>query len=479
MTRPRPAPTRAGLALLAALLLALPALAANAWAAAPAGFAELAAKIAPAVINIRAEREPKPPAMGPAPGHDRRGPGREGPPELHEFFRRFFGGEGLPTPPQQRRALGSGVIVDPEGLALTNHHVVEGADKIVVKLNDGQEIEAQVVGSDPKTDLALIRLKQNGPYPALALGDSDQLRVGDWVLAAGNPFGLENTVTAGIVSAKGRIIGAGPYDDFIQTDASINPGNSGGALVDMQGRLVGIPTAIAAQGQGIGFAIPANLAKSVMAQLKDKGRVVRGWLGVYTQPVDADLAAKFGLKDNHGALLADVAPDGPAMQAGLKRGDVVTSFDGKPVDGPAALARLVAGSPVGHEARLGLVRAGKTLEIKVKLGELQDAPTGGRPAGGQAREGLEKLGLAVQPLDPELAQRLGAAAEHGLAVVSVAPGGPAAAAGLKRGDVILEAGQAPVKDAGALEQAWSQAQDGLLLLVQRQGHSFFAVLKKN
>ncbi|MFH1061209.1 MAG: Do family serine endopeptidase [Pseudomonadota bacterium] len=482
MTRRRLSPTRTGLILAAALILVGAALGANARAAAPAGFADLAAKIAPAVINIRTERDVKAPAMGAMPGQmpgRRGGPGMEGPPELREFFRHFFGGEGMPTPPQHQRALGSGVIVDPEGLALTNHHVVDGADKIVVKLKDGQEIEATVVGSDPKTDLALIRLKQNGPYPALPLGDSDQLRVGDWVLAAGNPFGLENTVTAGIVSAKGRIIGAGPYDDFIQTDASINPGNSGGALVDMDGRLVGIPTAIVPQGQGIGFAIPVNLAKDIMAQLKAKGRVVRGWLGVYTQAVDGDLAAKFGLTEKHGALLADVMPDSPAMKAGLKRGDVITTYDGKPVNDPAALARLVAASPVGHAAKLGLVRAGKAAEVAVKLGELKDEAAAGRPASGAEPEGLDKLGLGVQPLNPELAQRLGVAAEHGLAVVNVAPGTPAAAAGLRRGDVILEAAQNPVKAPGDLGQAWSRAKDGLLLLVQRQGHSFFAVLKKN
>ncbi len=462
-----------GVACLATLLTAGGSLA----AAPPQGFADLAAKIAPSVVNIRTERTAKTPRMEAMPGRQGRGLGPQDLPGMDEFFRRFFGGQGLPMPQQQQRALGSGVIVDPEGLVLTNHHVVDGADKIVVRLKDGREIEAKVVGSDPKTDLALVRLKKNGDYPALALGDSDRLRVGDWVLAAGNPFGLENTVTAGIVSAKERNIGAGPYDDFIQTDASINPGNSGGALVDMDGRLVGIPTAIVAHGQGIGFAIPSNLAKNVMAQLKDKGRVVRGWLGVYTQPVSPELADKFGVQDGQGALVADVVADSPAAKSGLKRGDVIVSYDNQPVHDPAALARLVGGAEVGHQAALGILREGKAKTLEVKLGELKDEEQN-QAAESSRPDSLDKLGLAVQPLTPELARTLKVKTDHGLVVSQVAPGSPAAEAGLNRGDVLLEAAQVRLGGVADLEKAWGQAKDGLLLLVQRQDHSFFVVIKK-
>jgi len=462
-----------GVACLAALVTAGGALA----AAPPQGFADLAARIAPSVVNIRTERNAKPPRMDAMPGRQGRGLGPQDLPGMDEFFRRFFGGQGGPLPPQQQRALGSGVIVDSEGLVLTNHHVVDGADKIVVRLKDGREIEARVVGSDPKTDLALVRLKKNGPYPALPMGDSDRLRVGDWVLASGNPFGLENTVTAGIVSAKERNIGAGPYDDFIQTDASINPGNSGGALVDMDGRLVGVPTAIVAHGQGIGFAIPSNLAKSVMAQLKDKGKVVRGWLGVYTQPVSPELAEKFGVQDGQGALVADVVADSPAAKAGLQRGDVIVSYDNQPVRDPAALARLVGAAEVGHQAGLGILRAGKAQTLVVRLGELKDE--GPAPAAEASRpDSLDMLGLMVQPLTPELARTLKVKVDHGLVVSQVAPGSPAAEAGINRGDVLLEAAQARLGGVADLEKAWSQAKDSLLLLVRRQDHSFFVVLKK-
>jgi serine protease Do len=472
-----------------ALGLALgPALAKPAQAAdLPGSFADLAEEVSPAVVNIRTTKTVQGGPMGGFFGmrpRGQQGPGRpgpnQGPPDLHEFFRRFFGGpggEGAPQREFKQRALGTGVIVDEDGYVLTNNHVISGADEILVKLKNGEEYQAEIKGRDKKTDLALIHIKADHDLPYLTLGDSDDLRVGDWVLAVGNPFGLENTVTAGIVSAKQRVIGAGPYDDFIQTDASINPGNSGGPLIDMEGRVVGINTAIVAQGQGIGFAIPINLAKSVMRQLRDKGRVVRGWLGVYIQPVTPELAEKFGLGEDKGALVADVVDGSPAEKAGLKRGDVIVSYNGKEVGDTHALPRMVAATPVGEEATLTVVRGGDTKELTVTIGELkEDQMAAAEP--GQA--GPADLGMNVQTLTPELAQQLGVEKAEGVVVAQVEPGGPAAEAGLNRGDVILEAAQKKVTDAEQFQKISSQVEpgQGLLLLIQRREGTLFVVVKR-
>ncbi len=450
----------------------------------PGSFADLVEEVSPAVVNIRTVKTVKGgPLSGwfgfrhpgqPGPGQD------EAPPDLHEFFRRFFGGPGGPgMPPREfkQRALGSGVIIDEEGYVLTNNHVIAGADEITVKLKDGQEYEAEIKGRDKKTDLALIKIKADREFPYLKLGDSDELRVGDWVLAVGNPFGLENTVTAGIVSAKGRIIGAGPYDNFIQTDASINPGNSGGALIDMSGRLVGINTAIVAQGQGIGFAIPINLAKTVMVQLREKGRVVRGWLGVYIQPVTKELADKFGLKEDHGALVADVIEDSPAQKAGIKRGDVIVEYNGKTVKDTHDLPRMVAATPVGDKAEVGLIRGGKELTVKVVIGELKEESMA---AAGREQAGEVNLGMSVQKLTPELAKQLGISQAKGLVITSVKPGSPAAEAGLARGDVILEVAQKPVKSVAQFKRMAARLKpgEGLLLLIQRREGTLFVVIKR-
>ncbi|MEW5911953.1 MAG: DegQ family serine endoprotease [Thermodesulfobacteriota bacterium] len=457
-----------------------------AWAKdVPASFADLVQKVSPAVVNIRVTKTVK---GGPTGGifgfrnQQRPGePDQEQPPDLHEFFRRFFGGPGGPggNLPREfkQRAAGSGVVVDKDGYVLTNNHVVAEADEILVRFKDGKEYPAKVVGRDPKTDLALVKVKAGKSLPYLPMGDSDKLRVGDWVLAVGNPFGLENTVTAGIISAKGRIIGAGPYDDFLQTDASINPGNSGGPLINLQGQVVGINTAIVPQGQGIGFAIPVNTAKNIMAQLKEKGRVVRGWLGVVIQPVNDDLAQKFGLKEARGALVADVAAGGPAEKAGLKRGDVVVSYNGKPVKDFHSLPRLVAETAVGAKVALEVMRGGKSKTLEVTIGELKGEAARGPSPQGPASE--EKLGLSLQELTPDMARQMGIPGKKGLVITNVAPGGPAAEAGLKRGDVILEAAQKP---ATSLEQFKSlvtklKPGDGLLLLIQRGDNSLFMVLK--
>lgn len=472
-----------------ALVLSLCLAAPMAFAAdRPGSFADLAEEVAPAVVNIRTVKTVK---GGPMSGgfnfKGQQGPGQEQQPrDLHEFFRRFFGGPGGPggpgmpgMPPKEfkQRSLGSGVIIDEEGYVLTNNHVIADADQIMVKLKDGAEYEAEIKGRDKKTDLALIKIKGDKDFPFIKLGDSDKLRVGDWVLAVGNPFGLENTVTAGIVSAKGRFIGAGPYDDFIQTDASINPGNSGGGLIDLDGRLVGINTAIVAQGQGIGFAIPINLAKSVMKQLRDKGKVVRGWLGVYIQPVTKELAEKFDLKKDQGALVADVIDGSPAEKAGLKRGDVIVEYNGEAVKDTHDLPRMVAATPVGDKAKLELVRGGEKKTLTVTIGELKEDQMAAASPG---ETGEVDLGMGLQELTPELAKQLGIPKASGLVITGVEPNSPAAEAGLTRGDVILEAAQKQVKSVKQFKKIAGDLKsgDGLLLLIQRREGTLFVVIKK-
>jgi serine protease Do len=335
---------------------------ATAPSARPDSFATVVDAAKPAVVNI---------------GTIQAGPGRgsRGGDPMREFFERYFG-EGAPRE-EPRQSLGSGLIVEPEGYVLTNNHVIENARVIMVRLSGEEEYEARVVGRDPRTDLALLRIQGRRPLPTVKLGDSDSLRVGDWVLAIGNPFGLEQTVTAGIVSAKGRVIGAGPYDDFIQTDAPINPGNSGGPLFNTQGEVVGINSAIFSQtggSVGIGFAIPINLAKELLPELKAKGRVTRAWLGVGIAPVSPELAKKLGRPGQDGALIAGVVPNGPAARAGIRAGDVVVAFQDRAVRRPDELPRLTAKAPVGTDVELRLFRDGKELAVKVRLGELPERP---------------------------------------------------------------------------------------------------------
>jgi serine protease Do len=301
-----------------------------------------------------------------------RGQVARGPDPLREFLERYFG-ERVPEEPVQ--SLGSGVIIDPSGLVLTNNHVIEGAQMIMVRLADEREIEAQVVGRDRRTDLALLRLRGRGEFPTARLGDSDALRVGEWVVAIGNPFGLEQTVTAGIVSAKGRVIGAGPYDDFIQTDAAINPGNSGGPLLNTRGEIVGINSAIFSQtggSVGIGFAIPINVAKELLPQLKAKGRVARGWLGIAIAPLTPEVAKRLNLPARRGALVGEVVRRGPAELAGIRPGDLIVAFDGKRIDRVNDLPRLAARTPVGTEVAVQVLREGREITVKVKLGELPE-----------------------------------------------------------------------------------------------------------
>ncbi len=328
----------------------------------PDSLAPVVADVKPAVVNIsttQAVRQAR----------------RQEPSD--EFFGRFFGG---PTPeaPRPQQSLGSGFIIDKDGYILTNNHVIGDAGKIMVKLANEKEYEAKLVGRDPRTDLALVKISARGDLPVARLGDSDALQVGDWVLAIGNPFGLEQTVTAGIVSAKGRVIGDGPYDDFIQTDAAINPGNSGGPLFNTKGEVVGINTAIFSQSGGnigIGFAVPVNMAKSLLPQLKTKGRVSRGWLGVSIASVPDDAVKELKLKDTKGALVMEVVERSPADGAGLLQGDVVVGFDGKEIAHAQDLPRLVGNTPLGKEVTLRVIREGRTLDLKATIREFREDAT--------------------------------------------------------------------------------------------------------
>jgi serine protease Do len=371
---------------------------------------------------------------------------------------------------------GSGVIITHEGCILTNNHVVEGAKEVDVTLADKREFKAKVVGRDPKTDLAVVKINAGRDLPTATLGDSSQLKVGDWVLAIGNPFGLSHTVTAGIVSAKGRVIGAGPYDDFIQTDASINPGNSGGPLFNMKGEVVGINTAIIPSGQGIGFAIPVNTAKPLIPQLVSKGEVTRGYLGVNIQSITPDLAAAMKLEGRKGALVADVVTGSPADAAGIKRGDVIVAYDGKAVEDSHDLPAAVAATPIDKEVTVTVVRDGKEHQLLAKIAKLESeeatAESSKQPARG-------KWGLQLQDLNPQIASQLGLKADHGVVVVNVQPGSPAEQASIQQGDVILEVNRHPVKSVKEVKEQVARAGDSdtLLLLVQSEQGNRYVALK--
>ncbi len=450
---------------------------------APETFAVLAKKISAAVVNISTEKVMK------RPGTSRRMPGMPGGPgpgqpspfgpedPFKDFFEKFFG----EMPKEfKSRSLGSGFIFDRDGYIITNNHVIEGADKIKVKLVDGREFKATIKGRDPMTDLALIKIESaNHDLPVLSLGDSNAMQVGDWVLAVGNPFGLSHTVTQGIISAKGRVIGAGPYDDFLQTDASINPGNSGGPLVNLNGEVVGINSAIVATGQGIGFAIPSSMASSIIPQLKEKGSVVRGMLGVQIQMVTPELAKSFGLKEPMGALVAEVNPGSPAAKAGLQRGDVIVNFNGTPIKEMHELPRLVAGTPPGKTATLKVLRNGKEKDFTITIAELKPEMMT-RP--GEMEEGESEkssLGMTVQELTPHLAQNLQLKETSGVVVVQVEQGSPASDAGIRSGDLIEEINGIPVKNFKDYNAQLANQKPGssLRFLMKRQGKTMYVVVE--
>lgn len=431
-------------------------------------FSVLVKEVSPCVVNISTTMVVK----GPDAQDRFMGPFREFFGE--DFFEKFFGD--VPQREFKQRSLGSGFIIDKEGHILTNNHVVEKASAIKVRLKDGKEYDAKVIGRDPKTDIAVIKITAKNELPVVPLGDSESLEVGEWVLAVGNPFGLEHTVTAGIVSAKGRVIGQGPYDDFIQTDASINPGNSGGPLFNLKGEVVGINTAIVSGGTGIGFAIPINVAKSLLPQLKSKGRVVRGWLGVVIQKVTPELAKTFGLKESEGALVSDVVDDSPASKADIHRGDVIVSFDGHAIKEMEQLPKLVAATEVGKKVRIGLIRDGKSINVEVVVAELKEEKREAKAT----PETEKNYGLVVQNITPEIAKHLNLKDRRGVIVTDIQPGSPGENADLRAGDIIAEINKKPVRNVADFKELMKTAslKDGIVMLVKRENVTFYAVVKE-
>jgi serine protease Do len=437
-----------------------------------AGFWPVAERAAPAVVNISSSKVVRSPESGPA-----------APFFLDPFFRDFFG-DRFPSMPRERRerSLGSGVIVSPEGYILTNNHVVEGATEIRAALTDRREFPAKLVGADPKTDIAVIKVDQKD-LPAITIGDSGKVNVGNFVVAIGNPFGIGQTVTLGIVSATGRgRLGIEDYEDFIQTDAAINPGNSGGALTNVRGELVGINTAILAPGgggnQGIGFAVPVNMARHVMEQILKHGRVVRGWLGVSIQEVTPAIAQAMGLKEARGALVAEATPNSPAAKGGLAAGDVIVELNGEPVADERALQLKIGTLAPGSNVKLKVLREGREREVNVTLGEApSDRQRAATPEGDQAGSALR--GLAVDELSPQIARQLNLPANtRGVVVVQVRPGTPAGEAGLQRGDVIQQVDRKPVGSVSEFQSMVRQAgANAVLLLVNRGGSTRFVVVE--
>ncbi len=472
-------------------------------------FAPLVKRLMPTVVNVSVTQKVKGVGLGPMGGGEggeeggEGGPGPEGPMpgpgprgmpgpgqgpgagpgpfgfDPYEQLRRFFGE--MPREFKQH-GLGSGVIISPDGYILSNNHVVGAADEIKVTLMDKRTFTARVIGKDAKTDLALIKIDTKDALPVAELGDSTALQVGDWTIAIGNPFGFSLTVTAGIVSAKGRILG-GTYDDFIQTDASINPGNSGGPLFDINGKVIGINTAIYSRtgtSAGIGFAIPIDLAKSVTEQLRTKGKVVRGWLGVQIQEVTDDLAKSFGLPKAEGALVASVEKDSPAQKAGIQRGDVILKLDGRDIRDEHELPALVADEAIGKTITINVIRDGKPIVTQVTIGTLKDTEV----ASAKPEETGGDWGMQVGQITPEVAHQYNLSVDKGVVVRGVRPDSPAAEAGLQPGDVIQEISVDRVKSKiGSIDDFLAKAKEAkkdkksALLLVQRGGASLYLVIK--
>ncbi len=429
------------------------------------GFADLVDRVMPAVVSVEVKFT-NTAAVGEDPNSDQQGqPQIPDDSPFRDFFKQFpqFR-NGQPMQPQQHgggMAQGSGFIITPDGYAVTNNHVVQNADEVSVKLKDGTELKADVIGTDPKTDLALIKIKSDKPLATVKFADAEP-RVGDWVMAVGNPFGLGGTVTTGIISARGRDIGAGPYDDFLQIDASINKGNSGGPSFNLDGEVIGVNSAIyspSGGSVGIGFAIPASTAKVVIDSLKKNGSVTRGWLGVQIQPVTADIADSLGLKDATGAIVADVTQDSPALAAGLKSGDVILKVDGKPIADARELARDVAQIAPGKAVPVTIVRDGKTMDVSVKIGVMPGDPKMASAAGNSGSSAMASLGLKLAPAQD------GA----GVTVVEVGPGRPAADRGIKAGDTILEVAGQEVHGPADIKDALKLAGKKRVLMLVRSG----------
>ena len=437
-------------------------------------FVQVAQAVKPAVVNIATTQKPRP-------AERRRGqvpPSFQGPFREFfgdEFFERFFGEQ----PQRERHSLGSGVIVDKRGYILTNNHVIERADEIEVRLSDKRKFKASVVGKDPKTDLAVIKVEATSDLPVAKLGDSGKIRIAEWVMAIGNPFGLDQTVTVGVVSAIGRSdVGITTYEDFIQTDASVNPGNSGGPLVNMSGEVIGINTAIVATGQGIGFAIPVNMAREVTDRLIAQGRVVRGWLGIGIQEMTEELAAQFGVKPEEGVLVGNVMQDSPAQKGGLKTGDIIQEFNGKEISGVRQLQREVAQGTVNTPVTIKVLREKQPVTLTVVLGEqpseVAAAPSPAEPP----TESADRFGFSVQELTAELREQLKIPEGDGVVVSGVEDGGAAARAGMRAGDLITEVNRERVRTLADFGRALRAIRRGgnLLLLVRRDGNSRFVVV---
>jgi len=434
----------------------------------PESFSELAEKASPAVVNIRTEKTVK--GGGRVFRHFGGSPfGKE---EPFDFFEKFFGGE-LDKDFKQR-SLGSGFIIDKDGHIVTNNHVIEGADEIKVRLNNDDEYDAEIVGRDPNTDIALIKVKSDNNLPAAKMGDSDALKVGQWVVAIGSPFGLEHTVTAGIVSAKGRVIGSGPYDDFIQTDASINPGNSGGPLINMNGEVVGINTAIIASGQGIGFAVPINLAVGIIEQLKKSGEVTRGWLGVAIQDISSEIAEYYGVEEKKGVLVTEVFEGDPADKAGIKSKDIIISVNEQKVETTRDLTRIIAAIGVGDKADVLILRKGKEQKFKVEISKRKDEQL---LSGTYKKDEKDDLGIQVSELTSEIARQFNTKQAEGVIVTDVASDSTGSKAGIVPGDIIKEVNHEPIKSIKDYADAVAKVKTGepVNMFIQRMNSGFLVI----
>ncbi|MCK6452901.1 MAG: DegQ family serine endoprotease [Alphaproteobacteria bacterium] len=457
----------------------------------PDGFADLAAQLLPSVVNISTTQVVKSRSgagkeRGSSPDQPQVPPGSP----FEEFFKDFFDRQPQENRPRKNTSLGSGFIIDAGGLVVTNNHVISEADEVTVILHDDTSLKAEVVGRDAKTDLALLRVKTDRKLKPLKWGNSDQTRVGDWVVAIGNPFGLGGTVTVGILSARARDINSGPYDDFLQTDASINRGNSGGPMFNLQGEVIGINTAIfspTGSSVGIGFAIPASLAKPVIDQLKEFGKTRRGWLGVRIQQVSDEIAESLGLDKARGAMIASVTAGGPAEKSKLEPGDVVLSFDGKDVTEMRRLPRIVAEVAPGKKVPMAVWRKGKELKLDVVVGELDENETAAlQPDAGKGKETskatVDALGLSLSKLSPELRDKFDIDPSiDGVVITEVATDSAAAQKGLRAGDVIVEVAQEAVKDpkdvSERVKKAKAAGRKSVLMLVDRQGDLRFVAIK--
>jgi serine protease Do len=458
----------------------------------PGSFADLAERLSPAVVNISTAQKVERPSFGPRPGPEL----PEGTP-FEDFFKDFFDkrGGGGGNEPRTVQSLGSGFVIDPAGYIVTNNHVIEGADEITINFANGDALEAKLIGTDPKTDIALLKLidEPSEPLPFVPFADSDKTRVGDWVIAIGNPFGLGGSVSAGIISARSRDINSGPYDDFLQTDAAINRGNSGGPLFNMDGEVVGVNTAIFSPtggSVGVGFSVPANIASNIVDQLREFGETRRGWLGVRIRQVTDELAEGLQLEKVTGALVEDVTKDGPAAEAGVEIGDVILSFDGTEITEMRELPRAVAGTPVDETVRMVVSRKGKTQTLKVTVGRLKEAgddandkpKVAEKEEEPEAEESFVALGMKLETLDREARERLELDKDlKGALVTDVESTGPAAKKGIQPGDVIVEVAQEAVSTpAAAKEKIDAAEKDGrssVLLLVNRAGDVRFVAVR--